>query len=198
VRNSKLKIGLLAAAFIVVIVEAANLWAAHSPKDFEQCSSQAEKNSSSKDERMTLLAQCDKQFVGRRKIGGGYTYYDFLQNRHFDIAGPNPTPGELKYFDEQYMLYLGTQKREADAAAIAEQQNQAAQPGLNNDLIVGSISPPGPPLVITPRGVPIPRALRSVIPPNVVCEDRSLSCSWSKFSAGVGKFFGSNANGNRP
>jgi hypothetical protein len=65
-----------------------------------------------------LIAQCDKQFVGRRKIGGGYTYYDFLQNRHFDIAGPNPTPNELKHFDEEYTLYLDTQRREAAAAAI--------------------------------------------------------------------------------
>jgi len=197
VRNSKLKIGLLVVASLGGIAGAVNLWAAHSPKDFEQCSVQAEKTSSSKDERMTLLARCDKQFVGRRKIGGGYTYYDFLQDRQFDIAGPNPTPKELKYFDEEYTLYLDAQKREAVAAAIAEQQNRTAQPGLNNDLIVGSISPPGPPMVITPSAVPIPRARSSVIPPNTVCEDSSLSCNWSNFSAGVKKFFGSNANGNR-
>jgi hypothetical protein len=42
----------------------------------------------------------------------------FGQNRHFDIAGPNPTPKELRYFDEQYTLYLDTQRREAVAAAF--------------------------------------------------------------------------------
>jgi hypothetical protein len=76
---------------------------------------------------MTLMAQCGKQFVGRRKAGGGYTYYDFLQNRHFDIAGPNRTPKELRYFDEQYALYLDTQRREAVAAAFAERQNRMAR-----------------------------------------------------------------------
>jgi hypothetical protein len=56
----------------------------------------AERTAVSLDERTSLITQCDKQFVGRRKMGGGYTYYDFLQNRHFDIAGPNPPPKEIK------------------------------------------------------------------------------------------------------
>jgi hypothetical protein len=145
-----------------------------------------------------LLDQCAKQFVGRRKTSGGYTYYDFLQNRHFDIAGPNPTPKEQKYFDKQYTLYLDVQKREADAAELAEHQNRVTQPDLKDDRVVGSISPPGPPIVITPTNVPIPRARRSVVRSDTVCEDGSLSCNWAKFSAGVKTFFGSNANGNRP
>jgi hypothetical protein len=99
-------------------------------------------NSSSKNEVKTLLAECDKQFVGRRKTGGGYTYYDFLQNRQFDIVGPNPSREELKYFDEQYTLYLEAQKREMDAAFSAEQKNQIVQPDLKDDPVVGSMSPP--------------------------------------------------------
>jgi hypothetical protein len=39
-------------------------WPQHSPQDFEQCSAQVERTSSSK-ERMTSMAQCGKQFVGR-------------------------------------------------------------------------------------------------------------------------------------
>jgi hypothetical protein len=39
-------------------------------------------------------ANCDARFAGRRKPGGGYTYYDFMQGRNFDIAGPNPTVEE--------------------------------------------------------------------------------------------------------
>jgi len=204
IRSLNLKGGLVTVAFIGCMAGAVTWfgvqrWAAHSPKDFEQCSDQAEKTSSAKDGHMTLLDQCAKQFVGRRKTGGGYTYYDFLQNRQFDIAGPNPTPKAQKYSYEQYTLYLAAQKREANtAAALAEHQNRMAQPDLKDDRVIGSISPPGPPIVITPSTVPIPRARSSVIPPNAVCEDPSLSCSWSKFSAGVGKFFGSNANGNRP
>jgi hypothetical protein len=173
-------------------------WPQYSPQDFEQCSDKAEKTSSSKDERMTLMAECGKQFVGRRKMGGGYTYYDFLQNRHFDIARPNPTPKELRYFDEQYTSYLDAQRQEAVAAALAEKQNRMAQPDLQDDRVAGSISPPGLPVVIAPTNVPIPRARSSVVRSDGVCEDTSLSCNWTKFSAGIKKFFESNAEVNRP
>src|SRR4051794_13848700 len=110
------RLGLLSVAFIGCAVGAIawlnfQQWLPHS-QDFEQCSAQAEKTASSGDERTSLLAQCDKQFVARRKNGGGYTYYDFLQNRHFDIAGPNPTREEQKHFDEQYTLYLRAHKQE--------------------------------------------------------------------------------------
>jgi hypothetical protein len=166
-RNLNLKLSLLVLAFCVVGGIAwvtVPKWFQHGTQDFEQCSEQAEMNSSSKNELKTLLAECDKQFVGRRKAGGGYTYYDVLQNRQFDIAGPNPSREELKYFDEQYTLYLEAQKREMDAASSAEQHNQIIQLDSKNDLVVGSISPPGPPIVITPSAVPIPRARSSVIP----------------------------------
>jgi hypothetical protein len=172
-------------------------WFLHLPQDFEQCSAQAEKTALSGDERTTLLADCDKQFVARRKMGGGYTYYDFLQNRHFDVAGPNPSREEQKYFDEQYTLYLKAQKQEADAAALAEQQNRKPQPDLKDDRVVGSISPPGPPLVITPSSVPIPRPRNSVVPAAALCEDSSPSCSWAKFAAGIKRFFQSNADASR-
>jgi hypothetical protein len=164
-----------------------------SPHDFEQCSAQVDTTSSSKDERMTLMAQCSKEFVGRRKAGGGYTYYDFLQNRRFDIAGPNPTPKEQKYFDEQYTSYLDTQMREAVAAALAENQNRMAQPGFQDDRVAGSIPQPRPPVMIAPTNIPIPRARNAVVQSTGLCEDPSLSCNWTKFSAGIKKFFESNA-----
>jgi hypothetical protein len=168
------------------------------PQDFEQCSEKAE-TIASKDERASLIAQCDAQFVGRRRIGGGYTYYDFLQNRQFDIAGPNPTSKELKHFDEEYALYLSAQRKEANAVTIAEQQRQSAQSDFQNDRYsMGSISPPGPPMVITPTNVPLPRPAPSARAKNSGCEDASLSCSWTKFSAGVKNTFGSYAKANRP
>ena len=201
--RAKFKAGLVGIALIgcsvgVVTWFGVRWWPQHSPQDFEQCSAQVERTSSSKDERMTLTAQCAKQFVGRRKTGGGYTYYDFLQNRHFDIAGPNPTPKEQKYFDEQYTSYLDAERREAVAAALAEKQNRMAQPELQDNRFAGSISPPGLPVVIAPTNVPIPRARSSVVQSDGVCEDASLSCNWTKFSAGIKKFFESNAKVNRP
>jgi hypothetical protein len=147
---------------------------------------------------MTLLAQCGKQFIGRRKTGGGYTYYDFLQNRHFDIAGPNPTPEELRYFDEQYTSYLDSQRRDAVAAALAEKQDRIAQTDLQDDRVAGSISSPGLPVAIAPTNVPIPRARCSVVRSDGLREGASLSCNWTKFSAGIKKFFESNAKVNRP
>jgi hypothetical protein len=174
-------------------------WAQYDPQDFEQCSEKAQTITSSKDERISLIAQCDKQFVGRRKIGGGYTYFDFLQNRQFDIAGPNPTPNELKHFDEEYALYLETQRRDTVAAAIAERQSQSTQADAQDDRLTRSISSPGAPMVITPTSVPIPRARSSVArSKGSRCEDASLSCSWANFSAGIKNFFGSYAKEGRP
>jgi hypothetical protein len=200
--RAKFKVSLVATAFVgsvgVVAWFGAQWWPQYSPQDFEQCSEKAERASSSKDERMTLIAQCGKQFVGRRKTGGGYTYYDFLQDRHFDIAGPNPTPKELKYFDEQYTLYLDAQGRDAVAAALAEKQNRMEQPDFRDDRVTGSISPPGLPMMIAPTHVPIPRARSSVVRADGLCEDASLSCNWTKFSAGIKKFFESNAKVDRP
>jgi hypothetical protein len=168
------------------------------PQDFEECAERAQSDASRKEDRTTLLSHCEKQFVGRRKPGGGYAYFDFLQNRQFDIAGPNPTPEEQKYFDEQYALYLHAQRRDMNAASLAEQQNQILLPDLKDDRATAPASPPGPPIVITPKAVPIPRARSLVIPPTASCDDSSLSCGWTKLSAGLKKFFGSNASGNPP
>jgi len=175
-------------------------WPSHAPQDYEECSERAGKAASSSDERALLIAQCDKQFVGRRRPGGGYTYYDFLQNRRFDIAGPNPTPKELKSFDEEYLLYLNAQRRDAIAAALAEKQTQRAEADFQNDQSsTGSVSPPGAPLVITPNNVQIPRMANQVARSKVLrCEDASLSCGWTKFSAGIKGFFGSYAKVNQP
>ena len=175
-------------------------WPSHPPQDYEECSERAGKAASSSDERALLIAQCDKQFVGRRRPGGGYTYYDFLQNRRFDIAGPNPTPKELKSFDEEYLLYLNAQRRDAIAAALAEKQTQRAEADFQNDQSsTGSVSPPGAPLVITPNNVQIPRMANQVARSKVLrCEDASLSCGWTKFSAGIKGFFGSYAKVNQP
>jgi len=173
-------------------------WPQYFPEDFEQCAEKAQATASPKDKQLSLIAQCDKQFVGRRKVGGGYTYDDFLQNRHFDIAGPNPTPNELKHFDEEYKLYLETQRRDAVAAPLVEKQSRTGQPDYQDERVTGSISSPGLPIIIAPMNVPIPRARSSVVRLRGTCEDESLSCSWTKFSAEIKTFFESNAKVNRP
>ena len=83
----------------------AEWWKLYAPKDFEECSQGAEQPGLSKDAQAKIISECDSKFAGRRKAGGGYTYFDFMQNRHFDIAGPNPTPQELKRMDQDYLAY---------------------------------------------------------------------------------------------
>src|SRR5260370_23071251 len=80
------------------------------PADFEACADIAEK-AASKEAKTSALAECNAKFAGRRKPGGGYTYFDFMQNRSFDIAGPNPTPQEQKQIDQQYIVHLDRLRR---------------------------------------------------------------------------------------
>src|SRR6185437_14664510 len=98
-------------------------WWTRAPADFEQCAADAGK-AAAKEERTAALTACGAKFAGRRKPGGGYTYYDFLQDRSFDIAGPNPTPAEQKYIDEQYTLFLDRERRNAIVQELAAKQQQ--------------------------------------------------------------------------
>jgi hypothetical protein len=101
-------------------------WWGRAPADFEECADKAEK-ATTREEKATALTGCNAKFAGRRKPGGGYTYFDFMQNRSFDIAGPNPTPQEQKHIDEQYTAYLDGQKRSDIAAAFSAKQQQLQQ-----------------------------------------------------------------------
>jgi hypothetical protein len=174
-------------------------WPRLSPRDFEQCSDQALGTASSEDERVLLIAECDRRFAGRRKLGGGYSYYDFLQNRHFDISGPNPTPSELKRFDEEYASYLEARRRAAVAAAFARRQSRSAPADVQDDRPADAISSPGPDMAMPPAKVPIPRARNLAMRSRASrCEDASLSCRWNSFSSGIKNFFGSSPKPTRP
>ena len=107
----------------------AQWWGSHAPADFEECADSAEKVTI-KEARTAALSACNAKFAGRRKPGGGYSYFDFMQNRNFDIAGPNPTPEEQKKIDEQYTAYLDNERRSSIAAAFAAKQQQQ-QASLN-------------------------------------------------------------------
>ena len=108
-------------------------WWRSAPVDFESCADVAEK-AKTKEEKTAKLAECNAKFAGRRKPGGGYTYYDFMQDRTFDIAGPNPTPEEQKKIDEQYTAYLERERRNNVAAALAAKQQQPEPPPSSQDV----------------------------------------------------------------
>jgi hypothetical protein len=158
-------------------------WWHRAPVDFEECAEAAEK-SATPQEKTNALAECSAKFAGRRKPGGGYTYYDFMQNKSFDIAGPNPTPEEQKRIDEQYTLYLENQRRNNIAAAFAAKQQEeqpSQQPPPRSDI----------PKVPLPRARPTEQqqaAATSDIRPGLKrgdCARHRFSCEWPRLSDSI-------------
>src|SRR6266436_2430735 len=158
-------------------------------RDFEECAEQVQAKPPSNDERGASMTDCNARFAGRRKAGGGYTYFDFMQNRNFDIASPNPTPEESKQINREYMVFLDAQRREAISAELAKRQNEQ----LRADLEF-ACKTPRPPMVLTPTNSPPTAAKRPVDrSKSTRCENGSLSCSWAKFSAAVKNAFASSS-----
>lgn len=161
-------------------------WWRSGPKDFEDCADLAEK-AKSKQEKTSALADCNAKFAGRRKAGGGYTYYDFMQDRSFDIAGPNPTPEEQKRIDEQYTAYLDSQRRNniADAFA-AKQQQQLQQHEVQQQAPPNSEQAPQKVALRTetervpvPVASPVKQAARIKA---AHCAKNAFSCEWPRLS----------------
>ena len=176
---------LVAAAgiFLLTSPHAHAQWWKRAPVDFEECADAAEK-SASKAEKTAALADCNAKFAGRRKAGGGYTYYDFLQDRTFDIAGPNPTPEEQKKIDESYTAYLANQRRSNEAAQATarqqrEQQEQQAQQLQRVALRTEVERVPVP--------VERPKVQQTVgaRPKGAPCTKGSFSCEWPRLSEGL-------------
>ena len=126
-RTSALFIAATGSLLVLAPARSDAQWWRSAPVDFETCADAAEK-SKTREEKTAALAECNAKFAGRRRAGGGYTYYDFMQDRTFEIAGPNPTPEEQKKIDEQYTVYLERERRNHIAAALAAKQKQQGQP----------------------------------------------------------------------
>jgi hypothetical protein len=157
-------------------------------QDYEECADEAKTDATSDADYSKQITHCGERFAGRRKPGGGYAYFDFMQNKSFDIVGPNPGPDERKQIESAYMEYLGAQRREMLSLDLAKQQTDQEQAALE-----AAQQTAGPPLVPTPK-VPLP-VKRPVIERSKLCEDGSLSCGWAKLSAAVrSAFASSNAN----
>ena len=125
-RKSGLLFAVVASCIALTPLRAhAQWWSTPAPVDFEECADLAEK-ATTKEARTSELGACNAKFAARRKPGGGYTYFDFMQNRSFDIVGPNPTKEEQKHIDEQYTVFLDKQRRSYIAASLAAQQEQQA------------------------------------------------------------------------
>lgn len=155
-------------------------WWSSAPADYEDCAAGVDKNAASADDRDKQLTACEAKFAGRRKPGGGYTYYDFMQNRRFDIAGPNPTPEEQKRIDEQYTAYLNDQRRSIIVAAFRQKQRQLEYSRAGAGDIKLKLAPKADekPRVLLPRPRPKTAARH--------CKDEFfLPCHWPRISSGM-------------
>jgi hypothetical protein len=188
-RNSVLLIAAVAGCIALPPVRAhAQWWSTRTPVDFEECADIAEK-ATAKETRASELAACNAKFAGRRKPGGGYSYYDFMQNRTFDIAGPNPTAEEQKHIDEQYTAFLDKQRRNFIAAAFTEKQQQQAslgQASLGNEQASLRNEKPSVPL---PVEAPNKKAAEQKARAKANCVKHStFSCEWPVLSEKIQNF----------
>jgi hypothetical protein len=172
----------------LTLLAGASAWigssAPHVAADYEDCTEEAQAKATSSAEYSTLITHCGERFAGRRKRGGGYAYFDFMQNRSFDLAGPNPTDDERKRIDHAYMEFLGAQRREMLLSELARAQADMGQAGLDQ-----AQHSAGQPLALTPK-IPLPLK-RPPLEQTKVCEDGSLSCSWAKVTAAMRSAFAS-------
>nr|WP_198400332.1 hypothetical protein [Bradyrhizobium pachyrhizi] len=194
-RSSTLAVAAFAVACTLAPMSAHAQWWRGGPKDFEDCADLAEK-AKTREDKTAQLADCNAKFAGRRKPGGGYTYYDFMQDRSFDIAGPNPTPDEQKKIDQEYTGYLEQQRRSRIVAAfnakqLERQETQPVRPpqiqqaSLHNEparsetakVPVPAARPVKPRVAAVPIPEPRPRASN--------CMKGTFSCEWPRLSEGL-------------
>jgi lipoprotein NlpI len=101
------------------------------PKDYEDCAEGAARNAKSKDALSILISVCRSKFEGRRKLGGGYTYYDSCTESTYDINGPNLTPDELKTFKRLCLRHLDVLAQiEAGEEESKRNKQQAAKEAM--------------------------------------------------------------------
>jgi hypothetical protein len=172
-------------------------WWRSGPADFEDCADLAEK-ATTKEEKASKLSECNAKFAGRRKPGGGYSYFDFMQNRNFDIAGPNPTAEEQRKIDEEYVAYLERERRNVAAAALTAKHQEQQQ--LRQQL---------QPVALKSDTRPVPIPVASPVKQQAAlstdqrarlrsgnCAKGSFSCDWPRLSDGLNdlkKLFGSSS-----
>jgi hypothetical protein len=140
--------------------------------DFEECAERSRQMSPGA-ERARIM-DCGARFAGRRKMGGGYAYYDLFQYRSFDIAGPNPTANERTRIYSEYKRFVDLQRREA---ALAELQ----QPVAEEPRVLAMSMP-----------IYLHRPKR---PNGDACMiEGSLSCTWVKLASTVRNAFASSGS----
>ena len=103
-----------------------------------------------------------------------------MQNRSVDIAGPNPTPEEQRYIDEQYTAFLDRERQSSITAAFNAKQLQAQQVSLQQQAATAPVPMPRPaPAMRTPMAGLKPQ------PKITGCAKHSFSCEWPRVAEGI-------------
>ena len=124
----------------------AQWWNPFAPTDYEECAESAAKTAKTNEALKILISACASKFAGRRKVGGGYTYFDARQNRSFDIKGPNPTPDELKRIDADYAeqikadIALQAQQAEADRQFRRQLEREQAEEEVRRESYAAEVA----------------------------------------------------------
>lgn len=180
-RRAALFLTAAAGSFLLTHAHVQAQWWKRAPVDFEECADAAEK-AATKAEKTSALGDCNAKFAGRRKPGGGYSYYDFLQDRTFDIAGPNPTPEEQKKIDQAYAAYLAKERRNNEAARAAARQQREQQEAQLQQLRQVALQNEVE-RVRVPVPVERPKVQHIVGQrPKGTCTKGSFSCEWPRLS----------------
>jgi hypothetical protein len=191
-----LLIAALAGGLALHVRQAHAEWWNLAPADFEACADMAEK-APTKEEKRSALTRCNAKFAGRRKPGGGYSYYDFMQNRSFDIAGPNPTPAEQKYIDEQYTLFLDRERRNTivqELAAkqqqleVAQQQREKLQQATYKSESERVPLPPASPNRLAAAAAERKARAEARAEARACAAKPTFSCEWPRLSEGINNF----------
>jgi hypothetical protein len=177
-RISAVLMAAIAAGLVLTPRAHAQWWGTRTPVDFEACADVAEK-AATREAKAAALIECNAKFAGRRKPGGGYTYFDFMQNRSFDIAGPNPTPEEQKRIDEQYTEFLDRERQSNIAAAFAAKQQQLQ---LQRATFRSETEKAAVPLPVPAPNKPSVASASAKRLKASNCASHSFSCDWPQLS----------------
>lgn len=93
-------------------------WSLFGPKDFEDCRAAAAKDARSNQSLAILIEKCRTDFPARRKLGGGYIYYDPISETSVDVSSPKLSRSDLEKIER-------AQKQKQEASYRAYQQQQA-------------------------------------------------------------------------
>ena len=187
-RASSFVVATIGGLVVLAPVRSDAQWWRSAPVDFESCADVAEK-AKTKEEKTAKLAECNAKFAGRRKPGGGYTYYDFMQDRTFDIAGPQPDAGRAE--ENRRAIYRlprarAAQQHRRGAGGQAATAGAAAGAGMAAGLAAHRTGRSPPPAetekVPVPVASPVKQAARIKA---AQCAKNQFSCEWPRLSESI-------------